>query len=103
MRPAIQKTYSTGTSTNCCAPTRRRLLARNRALLLAVVTAALFIAVAPQNAGAQTAPTITAGSVDNNFPDGIVFHASAAASETITDVRLRYEILPDGTSASAKP
>lgn len=78
-------------------------MARSCALLLAVVTVALFVAVAPPVVGAQSAPTITAGSVANNFPDGMVFHASAAASETITDVRLRYEVLPDGTSASAKP
>lgn len=59
--------------------------------------------MAPQNAGAQTAPTISAGSVDNNFPDGMVFRASAVAAERIDDIRLRYEILPDGTSASAQP
>lgn len=67
------------------------------------MTAALFTLVAPENADAQAAPTITAGPVDNNFPDGMVFHASAEAPESIDDIRLRYEILPDGTSASAKP
>lgn len=48
-------------------------------------------------------PTITAGVVDNNFPDGIVFHATANASDEIDDIRVRYEVLPDGTSASARP
>jgi hypothetical protein len=70
---------------------------------LAVVAAAVLLVVTPQSGGAQSAPMITAGRVDNNFPDGMVFHASAEAAETITDVRLRYEVLPDGTSANAKP
>lgn len=78
-------------------------MARSRLLLLALAAlAASFFVAAPQ-AGAQTAPTITAGAVDNNFPDGIVFHASAEASRLISDIRLRYEVLPDGTSASARP
>jgi hypothetical protein len=76
-------------------------LARSGLLLLGLAVA--LFAFAPQSARAQTPPTITAGAAENRFPDGVLFRASASAPEAITDIRLRYEILPDGTSASARP
>lgn len=68
-----------------------------------VAIAVGLLAFAPQTAAAQAAPTITAGAAENRFPDGVAFSATTSAPEAITDVRLRYEILPDGTSASARP
>jgi len=75
-------------------------LARSLALLAAVGVAVLAISSA---AVAQTGLTITADEAVNNFPDGITFSATVSADEQITDIRLRYEVLPDGTAASARP
>lgn len=65
------------------------------AIILAVV---LF---APSRAAA--APTAIDGGVQNNFPDGMVFSVHAEGSPQITSIRLLYKILPDGTSAIARP
>jgi hypothetical protein len=53
-------------------------------------------------AEAQTGPTVTDGAVDAVFPDRLIFHASAGSSTEIEKVRLRYEILPDGSNASGE-
>jgi len=83
----------------CCARIRRQLLARS---LLFLPLLLAFLAIRAPVA-AQAAPAIEPGAVANKFPDGIVFHATARASQSISDIRLRYEILPDGTAASARP
>lgn len=78
-------------ATNICT----RLAAAIGAILLALLV------FAPPSASAA-APVVTDRGVQNNFPDGMVFnvHADGAA---IANVRLLYKILPDGTSASARP
>jgi len=73
-------------------------------VLKSVFAAAIVLAFFAFGASpaAAAAPTVTDGGVQNNFPDGMVFsvHAEGVA---ITNVRLLYKILPDGTSASARP
>jgi hypothetical protein len=83
----------------CYARIRRQLLARS--LLLLPLLLALLAFRAP--AAAQAAPVIEPSAVENKFPDGVVFRATATASEPISEIRLRYAILPDGTAASARP
>lgn len=70
-----------------------------------MVLAAVFAIVAsasPHGAGADAGPTVTA-SVQNNFPDGMIFSVHAEGPAQITKVRLYYKILPDGTDAIAQP
>ena len=68
---------------------------------IAIVFALLFSA-SPRGAGADAGPTVTA-SVQNNFPDGMIFSVHAEGPAQITKVRLYYKILPDGTDAIAQP
>lgn len=89
---------------DCCGRTRKqRLVINARNLPFGVVAAIVLglVAIAPSPASA-TAPSVTDGGVQNNFPDGMVFSVHAEG-ESITNVRLQYKILPDGTSASARP
>jgi hypothetical protein len=68
--------------------------------------AALFLlalAQSPASASPAAAPTVTDGGITNNFPEGIVFSVHARDTAGIQTVRLLYEILPDGTSAIARP
>lgn len=94
-------------STTSCAPIRRLpwvprrdLLARAAVLALAAVIIALLAAPArPPTASAQVPPTVTDGGVENRFPEGMTFRASAASDTDIQQLRLRYTVLPDGTAA----
>ncbi|MFQ5472367.1 MAG: peptidase MA family metallohydrolase, partial [Dehalococcoidia bacterium] len=49
------------------------------------------------------APVLRDDGVQNMFPDGMVFRLSVETDVPIEKLRLRYEILPDGTRASAEP
>jgi hypothetical protein len=69
--------------------------------LLAVAAVAMLFAAG--SAHAQTEPTVRDTGIINKFPDGMAFGVRAESASEITDIRLRYEILPDGTSASARP
>ena len=75
------------------------------ALVLALTALTLLsssIFQIPSSAHAQSAPTVTDGGVESSFPDRLVFRASAESSSEIEKVRLRYKILPDGSSASGE-
>ena len=74
-----------------------------RRALLALAVAFLSLLAAVQPAIAQTAPVVTDGGVQNNFPGGMTFSVSAQSDSTVEKVRLRYEILPDGTAAIGQP
>jgi hypothetical protein len=71
-------------------------------LLLAttLLAACYLLLVTPSHA--QSAPTVTDAGVESSFPDRLVFRASAESSSEIEKVRLRYKILPDGSSASGE-
>ena len=95
-----------GTSTSCSARIRRPALAL-KALLLWVWAPALIVvlgfALLPANTGAQSGPTVTDGGVENTFPDGMTFRMNAQSAAPIEEIRFRYEVLPDGTSANEVP
>lgn len=54
-------------------------------------------------ASAQTGPTLVDEGVTNTFPDGMEFRVSVESDSPIEELRIRYEILPDGTRANAEP
>ncbi len=68
-------------------------------VLLAVVGA---LSLSPPSLSAQ-ALTVTDDGVENRFPDEIEFRVSAQSDQPIEEIRLRYTILPDGTTASGVP
>ncbi len=57
------------------------------------------LSLSPPTLSAQPL-TVTDDGVENRFPDEIVFRVSAESDHPIEDIRLRYTILPDGTTAS---
>jgi hypothetical protein len=68
--------------------------------VVAIFGAAAFAAsLAPPAARAQIAPTVTDGGVENRFPEGMTFRVSASSDSEIQQLRLRYNVLPDGTAA----
>ena len=76
----------------------------------AIVQAALllfpifyFLFTVPYSTSAQTPPTVTDGGVQATFPDRLAFSVSATSDSPIEKIRLRYQILPDGTGASGVP
>ncbi len=73
-----------------------------RPLLLLALLALSALALAPRSLSAQTL-SVTDEGVENRFPDGIKFSVSAQSDQPIEKVRLRYTVLPDGTTASGVP
>jgi hypothetical protein len=76
----------------------KKLLSATSLLAIAVF-AALFV----QSTAAQTGLTVSDDGVENRFPNGMVFRMSAESDSEITEIRLRYKVLPDGTSANGVP
>lgn len=85
----------------CFAPIRKRRWAIKVMAFLAVLVALSVLAATP--AAAQSPPILVDQGVQNNFPDGMVFSVLVESDVSIEKLRLRYEILPDGTRASAEP
>jgi hypothetical protein len=52
---------------------------------------------------AQGGITVRSNTASSDFPDGLQFELNAAANNEFDDVRLIYEIAPDGVRASAIP
>ncbi len=71
-------------------------------LLLMVVLAAGQAFLPAKTASAADVEVIT-DSTTNQFPDGIRFDFYFSTSATVTDVRLRFHILPDGVTATVQP
>lgn len=72
--------------------------------LVAVLSAVIGLGVlGTSTAAAQAGPAVVDEGVTNVFPDGMEFRVSAQSASPIVELRLRYEILPDGTRASAEP
>ena len=69
--------------------------------IVGIVLATASFLLLPTPTHAQAAPTVTDLGVESSFPDSLVFRASAQGSSEIESMRLRYEILPDGTRARA--
>ncbi|MFB3052781.1 MAG: hypothetical protein ACE1ZT_02820, partial [Dehalococcoidia bacterium] len=73
-----------------------------RPLLLLALLLLAALALAPRTLSAQTL-SLTDEGVENRFPDGMEFSVSAQSDQPIEMVRLRYTVLPDGTTASGVP
>ncbi|HUF52572.1 MAG TPA: peptidase MA family metallohydrolase [Dehalococcoidia bacterium] len=71
------------------------------AVFFAAVALALALLAAPVRA--QETPSIADGGATVEFPAGVTFTVSAESSVEITDIRLRYTVLPDGTAAIGQP
>ena len=73
-----------------------------RALVLLLALAALSPG-APAAARAQGAIEVTASAAEPSFPQGIVFTLDATTGGAYDDIRLVYQIAPDGVRTSAVP
>jgi len=73
-----------------------------RLLPLLSILAVAALALVSARASAQGLD-VTDGGVENRFPDGIEFNVSIESDQPIEKVRLRYTVLPDGTTASGVP
>jgi hypothetical protein len=63
----------------------------------------VVIAVSNPVSAQGSPPTITDRGVTNSFPDGMRFTVAAESDSAIKEIKLRYEILPDGTAAIGRP
>ncbi len=82
------------------APAATLLAIRPYVIVAAALGAAAFLAgLTSAPAHAQVAPTVVDGGVENRFPEGMIFRASASSDSEIQRLRLRYNVLPDGTAA----
>ncbi|OGO48068.1 MAG: hypothetical protein A2W34_04675 [Chloroflexi bacterium RBG_16_64_32] len=72
------------------------------ALLVAGTACGVALALSPRPLSAQGL-SVTDEGAENHFPDGMEFRVSAASDDAIEEVRLRYTVLPDGTTASGVP
>lgn len=77
------------------------MISRVCALLIATFFVALAVPI-PVSAQASP-PTITDRGVTSSFPDGMRFSVAAESDSAIEEIKLRYEILPDGTAAIGRP
>jgi hypothetical protein len=68
-----------------------------------LILAGLLSAVLPGARDASAEIEIRTNVVANRFPDGLQFTLFAASDANITEVRLRYRILPGGVNAIARP
>ena len=75
-----------------------------RIVAVAVVALALaFLGQASSPALSQGEIVVTNDSVENRFPDGLLFRLAASGDSPISDVRLRYRIGLGGVLSSAQP
>jgi len=73
-------------------------------IALLLVFVALASAVLPGGARpAAAAIEVRSNTVANRFPDGLQFTLFTASESNITEVRLRFRILPGGVNATARP
>lgn len=70
-------------------------------LLLVVVIAGGQLASPARDASAEI--RVVTNTASNQFPDGIRFDFFFESDAPVTDVRLRFRILPDGVNATARP
>ena len=85
---------------------RWRIPSVNQAMRLALAALLLALAAifaAAGTASAQGAVDVRSSSAQSDFPDGIVFALDAASDAGFDDVRLVYEVAPDGVRATAVP
>ena len=66
---------------------------------MVVMSATLF----SSPASANVAPTVSDAGVTDSFPNGMTFAVTASSDSPINELKIRYKVLPDGTSANASP
>jgi Peptidase MA superfamily len=59
--------------------------------------------LSPAGVSAATAPTVSDAGVTDSFPNGMTFTVNASSDSPINELKIRYKILPDGTSANGSP
>jgi hypothetical protein len=72
-------------------------------LALALFIALLAVVAGRHAGGAQTSVDVRSNTAQSQFPNGIAFQIDIAATGSVDDVRLVYEIAPDGVRATAQP
>lgn len=73
------------------------------AALMTLVAALALFGLTPSVPAQAQGIQVTAASVENRFPEGLLFRLAARSESSITDLRLRYEVQPDGVLTSAVP
>ena len=76
------------------------MIPRTLAAVLGVSVAALAFAPAFGRAASQEAINVVSQSTQNEFPRGVTFSISFDAPAPAAEVRLQYELAPDGTGAT---
>lgn len=71
--------------------------------IAAAIALALLLAAFASTAGAQTDVELRESNARSDFPNGLVFNMTAEAAAGFDEVRLVYEIAPDGVPTSAQP
>jgi hypothetical protein len=67
------------------------------------VSLALLLAALASTTGAQTGVELQDSSARSDFPNGLVFNMTVETDSGFDEVRLIYEIAPDGVRATAQP
>jgi hypothetical protein len=71
--------------------------------LAAVFMLSMLLLGAPHAARAQSAIDVTSTNAEISFPQGITFTLDVTVSGTLDDVRIDYQIAPDGVRTTAVP
>ena len=71
------------------------------ALAVIIICALVAAMSAVPRAQAQESIQVVSESADNEFPVGVTFSIAFTSPAPVAEVRLRYELAPDGTGASA--
>ncbi len=71
--------------------------------LAAAIALALLVAALAGPVGAQTGVELRASSAQSDFPNGLAFNMTVEAAAGCDEVRLVYEIAPDGVRTTAEP
>jgi hypothetical protein len=71
--------------------------------LLVAITVVVGGQVASPAGPASAEVEVVTDTASNQFPDGIRFDFFFSSTSPVTDVRLRFRILPDGVSATVRP
>ncbi len=74
---------------------------KSAALLASILALALAPAVMPRVGLAQEAVDVISDTPRNEFPAGVTFSLTFRPAGEVREVRLRYELAPDGTGATA--
>lgn len=71
------------------------------AMILALALLAVLAAAPARDASAQEPIAFVATDTRNDFPAGVTFSVSVRSASPVKEARLRYELAPDGTGATA--